>query len=39
VDVTVAALVGMIDGGPMPACQVLQPELIVRHSSTPPKAD
>lgn len=35
VDATVSALLTIIAGEPMPACQVLQPQLIVRNSSIP----
>ncbi|EIP97702.1 transcriptional regulator [Opitutaceae bacterium TAV1] len=35
VRLTVAALVDLLEGRPMPACQVLPPELIVRNSCAP----
>ncbi|MDR1283649.1 MAG: LacI family transcriptional regulator [Opitutaceae bacterium] len=35
VRLTVAALVDLLEGRPMPACQVLPPELVVRHSCAP----
>jgi DNA-binding LacI/PurR family transcriptional regulator len=38
VDMTVAALAAIIGGEPMPVCQVLQPQLIVRNSSCAPNA-